>query len=226
MVTKHTKKARGSRSDPAVSAVTRPLAPAQPLKRPRQGRSRFTVAAIYGAFVRIWTRDGPDAVTMRIVALESGFAVGTLYEYFPNVEALLSGYLRHLADTALAQLDAELLQTSGTWQERLRRFVDVCCDTSACGYWDERMLQMEPLLARSGDYQRFFVQLERRWASLFNTWDGPRPSRSEIAAIALTVWGARRYRERLDGMVGLDGWAAHLSLQCILAVGACKTDQN
>lgn len=74
------------RSD-LVSGVALPdNPPPLPHKRPRQRRSRFTVDAIYDAFVRIWSRDGPASVTMRNIALESGFAIGTLYEYFPNVE--------------------------------------------------------------------------------------------------------------------------------------------
>ena len=108
------KEARPKRRSDLVAGVTAPdAALAQPHKRPRQRRSRFTVLAIYDAFVRIWSRDGPAAATMRNVALESGFAIGTLYEYFPNIDALLLGYGRHLADTALARLDAELACTDG-----------------------------------------------------------------------------------------------------------------
>ena len=67
----------------------------KPLKRPAQARPRFTVQAIYDAFVRIWQRDGSAGVATRAVALETGVAVGTLYEYFPNKQALLSGYVRY-----------------------------------------------------------------------------------------------------------------------------------
>ena len=74
-----------------------PVAPTQaaprPLKRPRQARARFTVQAIYDAFVRIWQRDGWQRLTTRNVALETGISVGTLYDYFPSKTALLSGYV-------------------------------------------------------------------------------------------------------------------------------------
>jgi AcrR family transcriptional regulator len=198
-----------------VAAVAAPDdAPALPHKRPRQRRSRFTVLAIYDAFVRIWSRDGPAAATMRNVALESGFAVGTLYEYFPNIDALLLGYGRHLADTALARLDAELARTDGHWQERLRRFVTACCDYQATGYWDDHMLQLEASLARRSDYTRFFARLERRWLALFEAWDGPRPERAQVAAIALTVWGARYLRQRMGEIQALDGWIGQLCSHC------------
>jgi len=74
---------------------------AKPLKRPSQRRAKFTVQAIYEAFVRIWQRGGAQAATTRAVALEAGCSVGTLYEYFPNKEALLSGYVRHTIEVLL-----------------------------------------------------------------------------------------------------------------------------
>lgn len=157
---------------------------------------------------------------MRNVALESGFAIGTLYEYFPNIDALLIGYARHLADTALARLDAELARTDGTWRERLHRFIYACCDFQAAGYCDDQMLQLESSLARRGDYTRFFAKLERRWIALFESWEGPRPGRTEVAAIALTVWGARYFRQRLGEVRTLDGWVDQLCSQCELALGA------
>ena len=80
----------------APTEHTAPAGPAKPLKRPSQRRAKFTVQAIYEAFVRIWQRDGAQAATTRAVALEAGCSVGTLYEYFPNKEALLSGYVQHL----------------------------------------------------------------------------------------------------------------------------------
>ncbi|WP_230626125.1 TetR/AcrR family transcriptional regulator [Cupriavidus necator] len=87
---------------PAASEAKTPAAPrSKPLKRPSQQRAHFTVNAIYDAFVRIWRRHGWDGVTTRAVALEAGFSVGTLYEYFPSKEALVSGYVRHTVETLL-----------------------------------------------------------------------------------------------------------------------------
>lgn len=151
---------------------------------------------------------------MRNVALESGFAIGTLYEYFPNVDALLSGYARHLADTALARLDAELARTEGNWRERLHRFIGACCDFQADGYCDDQMLQLESSLARRGDYTRFFARLERRWVALVENWEGPRPERDQVAALALAVWGARYFRQRSGDIRTLDGWVDQLCRQC------------
>ena len=100
-------------STPRNPPSSRTAAAARPLKRPRQARARFTVQAIYDAFVRIWQRDGWDRLTTRNVALETGIAVGTLYDYFPNKTALLSGYVRHCIEALLAAIDREAVQPAG-----------------------------------------------------------------------------------------------------------------
>lgn len=78
---------------PGTDGMPPPGPRPKPHKRPTQARAKFTVEAIYQAFVRIWMRDGWQRLTTREVALEAGFAVGTLYDYFPSKEALLSGYI-------------------------------------------------------------------------------------------------------------------------------------
>ncbi|MDR6609309.1 TetR/AcrR family transcriptional regulator [Pseudomonas synxantha] len=61
------------------------------------------------------------------MALEAGVAIGTLYDYFPSKEALLSGYIRHCLDVLLAQLDQEAIQTTDLdWPTRIKRLVCVC----------------------------------------------------------------------------------------------------
>jgi len=102
---------------------------AKPLKRPSQARAIFTVEAIYEAFVRIWHRDGWSGLTTREVALETGVAIGTLYDYFPSKEALLSGYIRHRLDVLLAQMDQDVIQpTDLDWPTRIKRLVCLTCD--------------------------------------------------------------------------------------------------
>ncbi len=73
----------------------------------------FTVQAIYDAFVRIWRRDGWDGVSTRAVALETGVAVGTLYDYFPNKAALLSGYVRHCMEQLLQAIEQQAVTPPG-----------------------------------------------------------------------------------------------------------------
>lgn len=63
--------------------------PPTPRKQPTQKRAEFTVATIVDAARDILTKQGVDAVTTRRVAERAGVAVGTLYQYFPNRDAIL-----------------------------------------------------------------------------------------------------------------------------------------
>jgi AcrR family transcriptional regulator len=63
--------------------------PATLRKRPKQARSQVTVQAILTATTHILTEDGYDQLTTNRVAERAGVSIGSLYQYFPNKEALI-----------------------------------------------------------------------------------------------------------------------------------------
>lgn len=70
-----------------------------PRKRPEQDRSRATVEAIVDAAAHILVKHGYDAFTTNRVAERAGVSIGSLYQYFPNKEALLSELMkRHVVE--------------------------------------------------------------------------------------------------------------------------------
>lgn len=72
---------------------------ANPRKVPEQDRSRQTVEAIVEAAAHILIKHGYDAFTTNRVAERAGVSIGSLYQYFPNKDALLSELMRrHLVD--------------------------------------------------------------------------------------------------------------------------------
>ena len=80
-----------------------PLPPLTPRKSPRQGRSIATVDAIFEATIQVLLSDGLIRINTTRVARRAGVSVGTLYQYFPNKQALLFAVLeRHLAMLASA----------------------------------------------------------------------------------------------------------------------------
>jgi AcrR family transcriptional regulator len=66
-------------------------------KTPVQTRSTATVEAIFEAAIQVLLREGPERLTTTRVADRAGVSVGTLYQYYPNKQALLFAVLeRHL----------------------------------------------------------------------------------------------------------------------------------
>ena len=77
--------------------------PLSPRKSPRQGRSIATVDAIFEATIQVLLSDGLIRFNTTRVARRAGVSVGTLYQYFPNKQALLFAVLeRHLVMLAEA----------------------------------------------------------------------------------------------------------------------------
>lgn len=79
-----------------------PLERPTPRKRPRQARSKLLVDSLLEATARILRADGWDALTTNRVAREAGVSVGSLYQYFPNKEALVAGLLECWSEEVLA----------------------------------------------------------------------------------------------------------------------------
>ena len=80
---------------------------AEPRKRPRQERSRRLVAKVLDEATRLFSELGYHATTTNHVAEAAGVSVGSLYQYFPNKDALVVAVAeRHLdeATTELAEL--------------------------------------------------------------------------------------------------------------------------
>jgi AcrR family transcriptional regulator len=77
----------------------------EPRKRPKQERSQATVEAILTATARILMESGYDRFNTNRVAELAGVSIGSLYQYFPNKEALIFALAeQHAAElTALAQ---------------------------------------------------------------------------------------------------------------------------
>lgn len=93
-------------------------------RRPRQERSQALVDAILDATAELLARDGPARTTTNRVAERAGVSVGSIYQYFPDKQALFAalgeryvGELRgaldavwpRVADATVDRIVAELL---------------------------------------------------------------------------------------------------------------------
>jgi AcrR family transcriptional regulator len=78
----------------------------EPRKTPIQTRSAVTVAAISEAAIQVLLRYGAERLTTTRIAERAGVSVGTLYQYYPNKQALLfavlENHLNYVAGTVEA----------------------------------------------------------------------------------------------------------------------------
>jgi AcrR family transcriptional regulator len=78
-----------------------------PRKLPAQARSVATLDAICEAAIQVLLAVGTEKLTTTRVAERAGVSVGSLYQYFPNKQSLLSTVLqRHLVKVVEAVEDA------------------------------------------------------------------------------------------------------------------------
>ena len=84
-------------------ATTPPL---KPRKQPRQARSRATVEAILDATARILVSHGYATASTNRIAEVAGISIGSLYQYFPSKEALVTAlHRRHTEQMRATLLD-------------------------------------------------------------------------------------------------------------------------
>ena len=103
-----------------------PPTPTSPRKAPRQERSRRTVERILDAAAHIFHEQGYAAATTNDIADEARVSIGSLYQYFPNKDALLAALTRRHIESATAGL-ADLLgrlRADAGFERILREVVD------------------------------------------------------------------------------------------------------
>jgi AcrR family transcriptional regulator len=81
--------------------------PQKPRKDPRQERSRSTVDAILEAAGQLIERQEEakqSRVSTTLIAERAGVSVGSLYQYFPNREALVAALLRRFVQKRFVEI--------------------------------------------------------------------------------------------------------------------------
>ena len=70
-----------------------------PRKQPVQRRSEATVEALFEAAIQVLLASGYRKLTTTRVATRAGVSVGSLYQYFPNREALIAAVIERYLET-------------------------------------------------------------------------------------------------------------------------------
>lgn len=74
-------------------------------KTPRQARATVTLEAILEATIQVLVAMGPTRLTTTRVAARAGVSVGTMYQYFPNKQALLYAVTERYLDIVVDSVE-------------------------------------------------------------------------------------------------------------------------
>lgn len=80
----------------------------EPRKIPRQARSRDTFNAIVDACSQVLAAGSYDALTTNSISERAGVSIGTLYEYFPNREAIVASLVANACDRLVNRMEAAI----------------------------------------------------------------------------------------------------------------------
>lgn len=82
-------------------------------KQPLQQRSRETVAVILEAAARVLEQHGLEGYNTNAVAERGGISVGSVYQYFPNKDALTLALIASFEEALLAKVRNAILASEG-----------------------------------------------------------------------------------------------------------------
>lgn len=151
MAQRRTTAPRAKRRAPATS----------PRKRPKQRRAEETVAAILEAAHRILAKAGVDGLTTKRIADVAGVSVGSLYQYFPNKEAVVAALIEErVHGTVGAQAAALEFVRGRSLRESLRHVMRLLRAGSLrrVGSYRELVFQAPTVLQRD-----LFLERVRKW---------------------------------------------------------------
>lgn len=96
------------------------------VRQPVQKRSSETVATILEAAAQVFRLHGAKGATTNRIAERAGVSIGSLYQYFPNKEALLSVLMEQHISASIVAL-AEVFQATESAGPKARIHAAVSC---------------------------------------------------------------------------------------------------
>lgn len=140
----------------------------QPRKSPRQQRSQQTVDTILQATARVLAEYGYAGTNTNRIAETAGVSVGSLYQYFPNKNALIAA-LHDRHDKQMLALIDEVLDgnPAATLRERVAAIVAASLHAHLLEPALHRVLEREfPLFDQPRDHSRADQDIHRRMRHL------------------------------------------------------------
>jgi AcrR family transcriptional regulator len=158
-----------------------PVARRRPPRRQERGQRR--IAAILDAAASLFTARGVEGTTMSAIAEKSATSIGSLYQFFPNREALVEA----LAEQYLADWQRMRAESASSRPRGLRASINAGIDARVKFHLDHaavsRLLESNTATARAIRE----LQTELGSAVAFLTAFGPRVREEKLRLYARTV---------------------------------------
>jgi AcrR family transcriptional regulator len=113
----------------------------KPRKLPQQSRAEQTVATILEAAALVLETRGSEGLNTNLVAQRAGVSVGTLYQYFPNKDALIVALSERETAVFFAEVEGTLNEVTG--KAALKHLITISV----------RQQLRRPALARALDFE-------------------------------------------------------------------------
>jgi AcrR family transcriptional regulator len=97
----------------------------RPRRKAKQERSRQTVQALLEAAARVLDQHGYAAATTNRIAETAGASVGTLYEYFPNKEAIYDALIEQEIEGLVNSIQSVDIDMDAPLHDTLERVVQL-----------------------------------------------------------------------------------------------------
>lgn len=92
-------------------------------KKPTQARAAATIEAIVEAAAQVLQKEGEEALTTAKVAERAGVSIGSIYQYFPNKDAILLALIRRERDLIGAEVARKIAEIEPRTGEAMVRGV-------------------------------------------------------------------------------------------------------
>lgn len=176
----------------------------KPRKTPVQSRSRVTVDAIFEATIQVLLSEGLARLTTTRVSERAGVSVGTMYQYFPNKQALIIALNERYLNALAERVEATCASMSG---QPAARMVSALIDT----YWTAKTERVDltqalyrsvAALDNNASMQAFATRVDTATTRMFRQASDLRQEDAAEINLTLTtvIYGAVRnaFERQLD----------------------------
>lgn len=161
-------------------------------REPQQARSRARVERLLQAADQVLSTEGYEALTVRRIAADAGVPIGTLYQFFPDKQAVVDALaLRYVAEFSALVHELVASAERERWADPVRAVLDAFVDLyrSRPGYlaiWTGHHLSPQVRRADEENNQLIADGLRRVLTAQFDLPDGPELARSCEVTVRLS----------------------------------------